>query len=40
LVSCMTSLNERFQPSMTSIGIGVFFSIKANLYYHIKFLVH
>jgi hypothetical protein len=38
LVSCMTSFNDRFQPSMISIGIGVFFSIRANLYYHISSL--
>jgi len=34
LVSCVISLDERFQPSMTSIDISVFFSTRTNLYYH------
>jgi hypothetical protein len=34
LVSCVIGPNKRLQPSMTSIGICVHFSIKANLYYH------
>ncbi len=32
LVSCVIGLDERFQPSMTSTNIGVFFPIRANLY--------
>ncbi len=34
LVSWVNSLDEKFWPSMTSGGIGVFFSTKANLYCH------
>jgi hypothetical protein len=28
LVSCVINIDERFQPSMTSTGIGVLFSTK------------
>jgi hypothetical protein len=38
LVSCVISLDERLQPSMTSIDINVFFSTRTNLYYHINSL--
>jgi len=33
-VSCLTGHDERFRPLMTSTGIGMFFSTKANLYCH------
>jgi hypothetical protein len=34
LVSCVTSLDKKLQPSMTSTGICVHFSTRANLYCH------
>jgi hypothetical protein len=34
LVSCVIGPDERLQPSMTSIGINVFFSTNVNLYCH------
>jgi len=39
LVSCVTSPNERFRPSMTSTRIGVFFFTNANLYCYTNFLL-
>ncbi len=36
LVSCVTSPNEKLQPSMNSTSIDVLFFAKANLYYHIS----
>ncbi len=38
LVSCVSGPNERLRPSMTSIGTGMFFSIRANLYCHTNYL--
>jgi len=38
LVSCLIGPNERFQPSMTSISTGVFFSTITNLYGRISSL--
>jgi hypothetical protein len=38
LVSCVTGLDENPQPSMTSIGISVFFFTRANLYCCTNFL--
>jgi len=38
LVSCLISPDEKLLPSMNSIGIGVFFSTKANVYYCISSL--
>jgi len=37
-VSCVISLDENPRPSMTSIGISVFFFTRANLYYCTNFL--
>jgi hypothetical protein len=34
LVSCVTSLDERFRPSTTSIDTSVLFSTRTNLYCH------
>ncbi len=39
LVSCVTSPNERFRPSMTSTRTSVFFFTKANLYCYTNFLL-
>jgi len=39
LVSCVTGLDERFRPSMTSIRTIVFFFTKANLYCYTNFLL-
>jgi hypothetical protein len=38
LVSCVTNLDERFKPSMTSISTSVLFSTRTNLYCHTNFL--